>query len=791
MTGAVIAAALAFWRRHPFRAVTLILGLALATALWSGVQAINAEARRAYADAADTLSGGGADRLTAPGDITPETHAALARAGWRTSPVIEGRIDREGGSVRVLGLDILTAPPGSAGDGAEVDPGNFLTGRVSLAAPATAARLPDLGAVATEGIAGGVVVMDLRAAAALLNRSDYDYLLLHPDQPLRRPPLDRIAPDLTVESAAEATLDTARLTDSFHLNLTAFGLLAFATGLFIVYGAIGLAVEERRSTFRTLRALGAPRRLVTGVLAAELLAAALIGGLIGIAAGYVIAGALLPGVAATLRGLYGATVEGALTLSPVWWLGGLLVSVAGTALAAATALLRVARMPILAAARPRAWARASQAARLRQVGAATLFLILGGVAWQALGGLAGGFALLAGLLLGAALLLPPLLDAILSRLPARGVRAEWFLADTRHGLPGLSLALMALLLALSANIGVGTMVGSFRDTFTGWLDQRLASELYVTLEDADDLAAFETFLDGRADAILPIWQSQTTLGGVPAEVYSVSDHATYRDHWPLLAALPDAWDRVALGEAVLINEQLARRDDIWPGARIDLPGGAMEVAGVYSDYGNPLAQVLLAPDQLLARFDDTERRQFGLRVDPAQVDALASALVADFGLPPDNLIRQQEIKDLSLSVFERTFLVTEALNVLTLAVAAFAILTSLLTIAQMRLPQLAPVWASGLSRAALARMELARAVVLALLTFLIAIPVGLALAWVLLAIVNVEAFGWRLPMSLFPLDWARLALLTAVAAALAGLWPALRLSRMPPAALLKVFTHER
>lgn len=791
MTRLVLLTALAFWRRHPFRAATLILGLALATALWSGVQAINAEARRAYAEAEQTLSAGGAERLVAPGGISPVTHRELVRAGWRVSPVIEGRLAREGGSVRVLGLDVLTAPPGFPGDGADVEPVDFLLGDLVLAAPETAARLDDLGAVAASGIVQGVVVADIRLAADLLERSRFDYLLIHPEQPLRQPPIGEIAPEVQRISAEEASLDTARLTESFHLNLTAFGLLAFATGLFIVNGAVGLAVEERRGTFRTLRALGVPRRHVTGVLAAELLAAALIAGLIGIAAGYVIAGALLPGVAATLRGLYGATVEGTLTLSPVWWLGGIAVSVTGTAIAAATALWRVARMPILAAARPRAWARASAVARLRQVVGGFACLVAGLIAWQALGGLAGGFALLAGLLLGAALLLPPVLDLVLSRLPAPGVLSEWFLADTRHGLPGLSLALMALLLALSANIGVGTMVGSFRDTFTGWLDQRLASEIYVTLEDADDLADFESFLAGRADAILPIWNTEDQLNGAPVEIYSVSDHPTYRDNWPLLAAEEDVWSRVAAGGAVLINEQLARRDELWPGAVLDLPGGPLEVAGVYSDYGNPLAQVLMSVGELETRFDAIDRRQFGLRVAPEEATAVSRDLVEEFGLPPDNLVSQADIKALSLSVFERTFLVTDALNILTLAVAGFAILTSLLTIAAMRLPQLAPVWASGLSRLSLARLELGRAVALALLTFAMAIPVGLGLAWVLLAIVNVEAFGWRLPMRVFPLEWAKLAALTVLAAGLAGLWPALRLSRMPPAELLKVFSHER
>jgi putative ABC transport system permease protein len=67
---AVAAAILSHWRRHPLQLLTLVLGLALATALWSGVQAINAEARAAYARAATTLGQDRLDRLLpAPGEV--------------------------------------------------------------------------------------------------------------------------------------------------------------------------------------------------------------------------------------------------------------------------------------------------------------------------------------------------------------------------------------------------------------------------------------------------------------------------------------------------------------------------------------------------------------------------------------------------------------------------------------------------------------------------------------------------------------------------------------------------
>ena len=107
------------------------------------------------------------------------------------------------------------------------------------------------------------------------------------------------------------------------------------------------------------------------------------------------------------------------------------------------------------------------------------------------------------------------------------------------------------------------------------------------------------------------------------------------------------------------------------------------------------------------------------------------------------------------------------------------------------LPQLAPAWALGLTRAALGRMELIRAVILAALTAVLALPLGLALAWVLLAVVNVEAFGWRLPMFLFPRDYLTLGGFALIAAILAAALPASRLARIPPNDLLKVFANER
>ncbi|MDJ0631434.1 MAG: FtsX-like permease family protein [Rhodobacter sp.] len=796
-----LSALLSHWRRKPLQLATLILGLALATALWSGVQAINAEARASYEAAASAVGETRyAQLLPREGAIAQARYVELRRRGLQVSPVVEGRITVAGDSWRLIGIDPLTVPADVAPSGADIagDLTGFLTAPGQIYAPPAAldglAEGLDQQILPAEGLAPGVLFTDIGVAQRLLDlEGGISRLILRTDQPLTLPELETLAPELDLRRP-EAGSDVARLTDSFHLNLTAFGLLSFAVGLFIVHGTIGLAFEQRRPMVRTLRALGLPLTTLITLLCLELLILAVIAGALGMALGYSIAAALLPDVAATLRGLYGAEIDGSLSLRPAWWLAGMAIAVSGTGLAATGAVWRVARLPILVPAQPRAWARASED-RLVLLGGGAAALAATSLAAGLFGqGLIAGFVLLGAALLSAALALPVLLHAILG-LAARTAKspvAEWFWADTRQQLPGLSLALMALLLALSANIGVGTMVASFRLTFTGWLDQRLASELYVTARTQAEAPALRAFLQERADAVLPIWNIDARVAGLPAEIYGVADHPTYRDNWPMLDALPDVWDRVIAGEAILINEQLARRESLGPGDTLALPGDWQSaIGGIYSDYGNPAGQVLVGLPHLVARFPGIEKRRFGVRIAPEAVPALARDLREGFGLPAQNMIDQASLKAFSLQIFERTFTVTAALNVLTLSVAGFAILTSLLTLAAVRQPQLAPVWALGLTRRRLAALELARALLLAVLTIVAAIPVGLLLSWVLLAVINVEAFGWRLPMFLFPRDWLLLGLLSLLAAALAALWPARRLARTPPADLLKIFANER
>ena len=103
----ILKALLSHWRRRPFQAVTVFLGLAIATALWSGVQALNAQSRASYDRAAAIVAGEGYSAIEARGgaDISQADYIALRRAGWPVSPMLQGDIFIGGEAIRLVGID--------------------------------------------------------------------------------------------------------------------------------------------------------------------------------------------------------------------------------------------------------------------------------------------------------------------------------------------------------------------------------------------------------------------------------------------------------------------------------------------------------------------------------------------------------------------------------------------------------------------------------------------------------------------------------------------------------------
>ena len=233
------------------------------------------------------------------------------------SPVLEGRIQIGGRSFRLLGIEPVTLP-GEVGNAPTVGRAglqSFVTppGEM-LVAPEVLAdlNLPEGARPSASGgtllpplrvqpqLAPGVLVVDIGIAQQLLNMPDQLSRLLVGKAKGNRAPLETVVGDRLRLVEPDAESDLERLTDSFHLNLTAFGLLSFVVGLFIVNSAIGLAFEQRRPMLRTLRACGVSARMLNAVLVIELVSLALVAGVAGLVCGYFIAASLLPDVAASL-----------------------------------------------------------------------------------------------------------------------------------------------------------------------------------------------------------------------------------------------------------------------------------------------------------------------------------------------------------------------------------------------------------------------------------------------------------------------------------------------------------
>lgn len=816
-------ALISHWRRHPVQFFSVLTGLWLATSLLTGVQALNSQARDSYAKASQLIGGEPQTSLASAsgGAFSQTLFIDLRRAGWPVSPVLRGRLvlkDQPDQRLQVMGIEPVSLPNGTALAGQALGtegivefftpPGRAWIAPQTLQAlglhegdqplSETGQALPPL--QAKVDMAPGLVLVDIGFAQQLLNMpGQVSHLLLPKAFAQTAPALpEALAHQLVMKKTGEDN-DLGKLTESFHLNLDALGFLSFVVGLFIVHAAIGLALEQRRGLLRNLRACGVSARVLILCLAVELGALALLGGIAGVISGYWLASALLPDVAASLRGLYGAEVAGQLTLSPLWWLSGLGVSLLGALLAGGNSLLRAARLPLLALGNAQAWHEA-HARWLRRQGMVALVFILIAVAAALWGNsLTMGFVLMAGLLLGAALGLPVLLNGLLKGLLGRrgSVLGQWFLADCRQQLPALSLALMALLLAMAANIGAGSMTSGFRQTFTNWLEQRLTAELYVNPANPAQAAPLQQWLSEQPaiTAVLPNWEVSVQLQGWPAELYGVIDHPNYRQHWPLLEAAPsDPWQQLANDQTMMLSEQLARRLKVTVGDNVQVPTPtgpwALRVVGIYADYGNPKGHILVNAQHFLAHWPQQVPNRFNLRVASDAVPGLIHALHERFALEDSHIIDQTQLKGWSTQVFERTFAATAALNSLTLGVAGVALFISLLTQSQSRLGQLAPLWALGVTRRQLMLLNLAQTWLLAVLTLILALPLGLLLAWCLDAVINVQAFGWRLPLAVFPLQLLQLMALALLATLLASAWPLYRLFRTQPADLLRTFANE-
>jgi putative ABC transport system permease protein len=829
--------ALRYHLRHPWQLALALLGVTLGVAVVVAMDVANTSARRAFLLSAEAVTGRATHQIDGgPAGVPASLYRTLRVEHGIDSiaPVIDRYIRAAGPGgdrvLRLLGIDPFAERPfrdyidPAAGD---PDIGVLLTGRAVVLGAATAAELGVAtgdSVVITAGTRTGTALVAgvLQPADALSRRALAELAIadIATAQELTGArALDRIELRVSGDAAGSARLDairellphgfrldetaavtgaTVRMTRAFETNLTALALVALVFGMFLIYNAVTFSVVQRRALIGLLRAQGVTAGEVTALVLAEALVIGAAATALGVAGGTALGAQLVELVARTINDLYFTVTVTSVELSAATLAKALLLGVGGTLAAAAIPAREAA-----AAAPRRTLARSSlerdvrrRAHRAALPGAATLAAAALLLALPSRSIIL-GFAALFILILAAAML-TPLCTVLLARAAATvaarvGPVARMAVRAVPATLSRTAPAIAALAVALAVGIAVSIMVGSFRAGVETWLARTLQADLYI--------AAPEPGAD-RTDAVLDRGLAEA-VRGVPGvagvSLYRHTDIMIDDDIIRLIAveldprhhaafefldtATGDIWRAFAAG-AVFASEPAAYRRGMAAGGSVVLPTArgteTVPVTAVFRDYASERGVLFMDRAAYLDRFPgDVDITNLGVFVatgfDPDSVLAAIRALPAAAGV----LARSNRgLREATIAVFDRTFVITSVLRLLALIVAFVGVTAALMALQLERGRELAVLRATGLTPAQVWALVNAQSGLMGGIAAAIAAPLGLAMAWAMVHVINRRSFGWSFDMIVEP-DAFAVALAVGISAALiAGIWPAWRMAGM-------------
>ena len=843
-------------RRHPLQYLLFIAGVAIGVAMMVSIDLANGSARRAFALSTDAITGKATHRVAGgPTGLDEAVYRDIrVAAGFSpAAPVVEGYVgvpELSGQPLRLVGIDPFAEPPfrdyfapaAGGANGGSLDASaltTFLTEPNSLIISADAAAEAGiaLGDTLTVNVAGreiaarvvgllrpaddvsrralgGIVFTDIASAQEMLDlRGRLSHIDLIADDEVALAPIAALLPPgASLETAAARQNAVQQMTAAFEFNLSALSLLALVVGMFLIYNTVTFSVIQRRPLFAVLRMLGATGGQLFALILGEAVLLALLGSLLGLGLGVLLGRGVVGLITQTINDFWFAVNVQGVSVPPSSLIRGLAVGVGAALLAAIVPAIEAARTAPQSTLR-----RSTLESRIRRllpwlvVAWAALTLAGAALLWLRGGGLFTAFAGLFAVLIAAALLAPPLTDVfmrLVAPLTGRLLGALGRLAprDIIRSLSRTSIAVAALMTAVSVIVGVSIMVGSFRGTVIEWLDQTLQADIYVSPPNvtanrvigalAPDAVATARTWPGVARAVsshtvqvqLPQFGRLVQLVAVDGDV---SDgNRPYAWVRPDLG--DDPWPALMAGEGVIISEALALKENLpTPPPDITLPtaGGPRDFAvlAVFYDYSSDQGSVFIGDATYRTLWDDARVSAVGLFVEPGQpVDEVTAALAARFAGRSDVLVQSNEaLRRGSLEIFDRTFAITSALRLLAIIVAFIGVLSALLSLQLERARELGTLRATGMTRRQLWGLTLLETGLMGATAGLMALPVGYALAWILVYVINVRSFGWTLTMDLRP-EYFIQALLVAVGAALlAGVYPSIRVGNMEIASAIR------
>jgi putative ABC transport system permease protein len=608
---------------------------------------------------------------------------------------------------------------------------------------------------------------------------------------------------------ADARTSTIQqMTEAFQFNLSALSLLALVVGLFLIYNTMTFSVVQRRGLFGTLRCLGVTRREVFALVLSEALLIGLLGALLGIGLGLVLGQATVGMVTQTVNDLYFTTTVQSVGIDPLSLLKGAALGLLATVLTAAIPAWEASTVPPGAA----LLRSGIESLARRSVGKAALAGVLAGALGAALFALPTnnlllsftgtllvvvGFALISSgalvVLMRAAVPLTGWLFGLIGRMAPRNLI---------NALSRTAVAVAALMVAVAVIIGVSLMIDSFRYTVVVWLEQTLQGDVYISVPGFNATRS-SAAIDPLAVAQIRDWPGVLrvdTLRSVTADsqIGPVNLAATEnpslgaeRIFASLSGSPAQVWPAMQSG-GVIISEPLANRlgmNRAGGNLRLFSPSGWQDypIIGIFYDYASSEGTVIMALDLYQRQWQDDELSALALRLAPnASASEVTRALQDQLVGQQQLLIRpNQDLRQDVMEVFDRTFAITVALRLLATVVAFIGVLNALLLLQLEKQREVGILRALGLTGRQLWKLVMVETGLMGLAAGLLAVPTGYTLALILIFIINRRSFGWTLQLSIGPEPFIQALAVALFAALLAGIYPALKMSRMQTSEVIR------
>ena len=800
----------AHYRQAPLQAAAILIGIVLAVTLFVAVQAINLNAKRSYTESTEQLSAQAQNLIIPPAGqnyLQESLYFTLRQQGLSAAlPIIEGRVrDEQGRRWSIQGSELITAITSRSRytSGNDYNVSLFdsllplpelLAGKpIVMMSQSQYQNIGELDILVLDDIKtqvavlpdewqlGSRMLMDIGFAQRLLNKQgQLSYIAVFNLGNDTQASWQKYISDQGQWITNNQSTDLGSLTDSFHLNLTAMSLLAFLVGLFIAYNGVKYSLLKRNRLLVQIQQAGIAPTLVLSALLVELTILVVIGASIGFVLGMQLSHWLHPTVALTLEQLYGATLLPG-TWQWQWWVQALLLTLAATLLACWQHFKQRVQQPLSSHGGYYQAPDSSNENQLFIAGALLTIIALTGLwlsehhrftmAWLGL------------LVVSIPLYLPKTLMvlAIWCEQRTRSGLMQYLFAELRELISPLSLAMMALLLAVTANMGMNTLVGSFESTLKQWLEQRLHADIYVSPSQGE-ITNVELALEQfeNVQTVYKQYYVDDNLYGLPI-LLGTKDKDTLEQTMVFQSRLDDFWSRFYQGEVVAISEPTAVKLGLSLASEFTLdaiPNKALIVGAVFHDYGSPNGEILLAPQLWRESGFTNLPTSLGIKVSD-NPELVYEQLRKDLNLHPSQLYDQAQIKSIALDIFSQTFAITRALNGVTLMVAVIGLFTACFMLLDARKAAIARLYALGVNRKKLMTMVIGQIAALVSFTLVIALPLGALVGYVLTDIVTLRAFGWSLN---YLWDWSdalSMAAVTIVVGVIATLIPLWRLVSKP------------